>query len=191
MTDVDGVPPPGEPVAQEEVASSLSTLGYAMFAFLDPGPLEGIPSMPEFLAQSRREEEAARAAAEAAAFALANPPAPAFDPEDSFGHGNSGPVTGSGPAPQTQPVEPEPAPAAPASGGGWVPPPIRSGFVPPVGGVTRPAEDTYVPDEEPTEAEPEPEEAPAPEPVKPAPTGNEFKRDRKVLVLNEISFLDE
>lgn len=53
MTVTNGPHPTGNPDASSAVAGSLSMIGYAMFAWLQPGPLESIPSLSEFAAGNR------------------------------------------------------------------------------------------------------------------------------------------
>lgn len=65
MTSVDGTTPEGDAAGSAMVAESLSTVGYAMFALLNTGPLETVPSMSEFMERLRAEEAAAVAAAAA------------------------------------------------------------------------------------------------------------------------------
>jgi hypothetical protein len=56
VTSMQGAPEGA--TASAVVAESLSTVGYAMFALLQTGPLKQVPSLSQFMAQVRAEEAA-------------------------------------------------------------------------------------------------------------------------------------
>lgn len=180
MTSVDGTTPPD--AATAVVAESLSTLGYAMFAFLQTGPLNQIQSMPEFMDQVRREAEAA------AAGDAYKEPAYVGDPEEeSFGQSDVGEHLGAVTQrpdpnkmqPQSQPQYQYRPPAASAT-----PPPSSSVQIP-VGPPAAGAIAAGLADDE----DDEPKELP--QPKDPVGTIPEYKGNETLAMLQEISFLDE
>lgn len=164
---VDGRTPYGDASASAVVAESLSAVGYAMFAWLQTGPLEQIPSMSEFRAQFAPE-------------APAQPEHPAYqgDPEDGVTFGVA--EVGEDLAAVTQQPEVAPevvlAPAAPVAAS-------SAQVVLPVPGAPVPL---GVPAESVSDGVVEPVAQP-PVPV----TLPEYTKNQTLQMLQEISFLDE
>lgn len=217
MTSMGNTTPNGVASAPVPVAESLSTVGYAMFAFLQHGPLEDIPSLRQFVERTADETIAPTPA----------PPAYTVDDtgQSAFGHADIDHTLDAVPAHGGLPTGPTQVPghmptAAPAYLSTYSPDEPTPAADPPSGPATTPdqpgvplpgtapvplplapnvplaASSVQIPVGPPTHVPAPADEAPKippglTQPKNPPGTVPEYTGNQTLAMLQEISFLDE